>query len=336
MANISTDFSTWSATPASNQPDSLDTASIQADLQALQAALKIIFPNIGAALTPTHTELNYVDGVTSAIQTQLNAKAASGANSDITSLNGCSLTGLLNVNDGADIASATTVDLTAATGNTVRITGTTPITEFTMNAGQQMELVAVGALPLTYHATTMNINGGASYTCSANDRLRVFKDGSGVIQVNVTKQDGTSISNSGKSMVRLNTANGYGSTNTPIRRFTNTVTNQGTDITYADSATLGATFTINTNGVYAISYNDQFAGGGNMGVSLNCSTLTTNLSLIAVSEVVCAVATSAANFAGSCSATLYLASGSVIRAHTNAGITGTAVTLCQFTITRVS
>ncbi len=89
MANISTDFSTWSATPASNQPDSLDTASIQADLQALQAALKIIFPNIGAALTPTHTELNFLAGVTSAIQTQLNAKAASGANSDITSLTAC-------------------------------------------------------------------------------------------------------------------------------------------------------------------------------------------------------------------------------------------------------
>lgn len=95
MANISTDFSTWSATPASNQPDSLDTASIQADLQALQAALKIIFPNIGGAITPTHTELNYVDGVTSAIQTQLNAKAASGENSDITSLSG-----LTSVNGG--------------------------------------------------------------------------------------------------------------------------------------------------------------------------------------------------------------------------------------------
>ena len=108
-------------------------------------------------------------------------------------LAGGSLTGLLNVNDGADIASATTVDLTVATGNTVRITGTTTITAFTMNAGQQMEIVAVGALPLTYHATTMNINGGVSYTCTANDRLSVFKDGSGVIQVNVTKQDGTPI-----------------------------------------------------------------------------------------------------------------------------------------------
>lgn len=106
---------------------------------------------------------------------------------------GGSLTGLLNVNDGADIASATTVDLTTATGNTVRITGTTAITAFTMYAGQQMELVAVGALPLTYHATTMNINGGVSYTCAAGDRLSVFKDGAGVIQINVTKQDGTAV-----------------------------------------------------------------------------------------------------------------------------------------------
>jgi hypothetical protein len=38
----------------------------------------------GATLSPT--ELSYLDGATSAIQTQLNAKAASGANTDITAL----------------------------------------------------------------------------------------------------------------------------------------------------------------------------------------------------------------------------------------------------------
>lgn len=38
----------------------------------------------GSTLSPT--ELSYLDGVTSAIQTQLNAKAASGANTDITAL----------------------------------------------------------------------------------------------------------------------------------------------------------------------------------------------------------------------------------------------------------
>lgn len=119
---------------------------------------------------------------------------------------GGTLTGLLVQAAGADIASASTVDLTTATGNTVRITGTTAITAFTMNAGQQMELVAVGALPLTYNATTMNINGGVSYTCAAGDRLKVFKDGAGVVRVNVTKQDGTSVVGSSNSIFQGNSS----------------------------------------------------------------------------------------------------------------------------------
>jgi|WetSurMetagenome_2_1015567.scaffolds.fasta_scaffold80838_2 hypothetical protein len=39
-ANISTDFSTWSSTASSNQPDSTDSADIQSDLRAIQAAVK--------------------------------------------------------------------------------------------------------------------------------------------------------------------------------------------------------------------------------------------------------------------------------------------------------
>lgn len=94
---------------------------------------------------------------------------------------------------GADIASATAVDLTAATGNTVVITGTTESTSLTMNAGQQMILIAAAAWPLTFHATTMNIVGGVSYTCAAGDRLYVTKDVDNVIRVSVNKQDGTSV-----------------------------------------------------------------------------------------------------------------------------------------------
>tara|TARA_R110001592_G_scaffold211475_2_gene463332 strand:+ start:313 stop:1224 length:912 start_codon:yes stop_codon:yes gene_type:complete len=94
---------------------------------------------------------------------------------------------------GADIASATTLDLTAATGNTVIITGTTTTTAFTMTKGQQMVLIAAAAWPLTFHATTCNINGGVSYTCAAGDRLYVVKDDDDVIRVSVTKQDGTSV-----------------------------------------------------------------------------------------------------------------------------------------------
>ena len=94
---------------------------------------------------------------------------------------------------GADIASATATDLTAATGNTVVITGTTPATSLTMTAGQQMILIAAAAWPLTFHATTMNIVGGVSYTCAAGDRLYVTKDVDNVIRVSVNKQDGTSV-----------------------------------------------------------------------------------------------------------------------------------------------
>ncbi len=100
---------------------------------------------------------------------------------------------------GADIAAATTVDLTAATGNTVVITGTTTTTAFTMTAGQQMVLIAEAAWPLTFNATTMNITGGASYTCAAGDGRYVAKDIDDVIRVSVNKQDGTAVVSSGVS-----------------------------------------------------------------------------------------------------------------------------------------
>lgn len=102
-------------------------------------------------------------------------------------------TGLQTQAASADIASATTIDLTAATGNTAVITGTTATTTFTMNAGQQMLLLPSGAWPITYHATTANINGGVDYTCAAGDRVYVAKDLAGVIRVSVVKQDGTAV-----------------------------------------------------------------------------------------------------------------------------------------------
>lgn len=42
-------------------------------LRLIKSTILSTFPNITGAVTPTHTELNYVDGVTSAIQTQIDA-----------------------------------------------------------------------------------------------------------------------------------------------------------------------------------------------------------------------------------------------------------------------
>lgn len=40
-------------------------------LRAIKTGIKNTFPNINAAVNPTDEELNFVDGVTSAIQTQI-------------------------------------------------------------------------------------------------------------------------------------------------------------------------------------------------------------------------------------------------------------------------
>jgi hypothetical protein len=112
---------------------------------------------------------------------------------------------------GADIASATTVDLTAATGDTVVITGTTTTTAFTMTKGQRLVLIADAAWPLTFHSTTCNINGGVSYTCAAGDRVYITKDDNNVIRVSITKQDGTpvgvtGVANGGTGTTTVNAA----------------------------------------------------------------------------------------------------------------------------------
>lgn len=163
-------------------------------------------------------------------------------------------------------------------------------------------------------------------------RIRRKSDGSGGTVLTVNSA-GTLVQPA-QSMVRLNTANGYGSTNTMIRRFTNTVTNQGSDITYADSATLGGSFTINTSGVYAISYCDDFSSVGAVGISLNTTTPSTSFFSIAAAEKLAGVSNPFGNYPTEASWCGYLAAGSVVRAHGTAAGTGGNIAL--FTISRVA
>lgn len=144
-----------------------------------------------------------------------------------------------------------------------------------------------------------------------------------------------------QSSVQLNTPNGYGSSNTAYRRFTNVVVNQGSDITYADSATLGATFTINTNGVYSISYNDQFNALNYIAIAYglggaSTSGLTSVPVTLAAANILAVGSTPASNAPGAASTTVYLAAGACIRANAGGGAAGANPSLTQFTITRVS
>ena len=61
----------------------------------------------------------------------------------------------------------------------------------------------------------------------------------------------------GTQKVDVTTGNGHGSTNDKIRRYSTVTTDTGSSITYADSATLGGTVTINNDGIYYIMMRDQ-------------------------------------------------------------------------------
>ena len=50
-------------------------------IRGIKNVLKLTFPSIDGAITATDTELNYVDGVTSAIQTQIDSKTTNATHS---------------------------------------------------------------------------------------------------------------------------------------------------------------------------------------------------------------------------------------------------------------
>ena len=211
-----------------------------------------------------------------------------------------------------------------SSGNLSLLSGATTVVAVTSTGATVTGTLAVsGGVTLT---TTLPVLQGGTGVTTSTGTGNVVLSASPTFTGNVTTP---------LSYVRLNTANGYGSTNTKIRRFTTTVNSAGVDITYADSATLGGTFTINTAGVYSVSYSDQFTAASGVGVSINSSQLTTGIFSITVSNILTVVDTSAANFAAAVSATFYAVATDVIRAHTAGTSTGTSVGGCQFTIARV-
>ena len=142
-------------------------------------------------------------------------------------------------------------------------------------------------------------------------------------------------SNIDYSEVRLHTGNGWGSTGTAIRRFTTTVRNVGSDITYTDSATSGASFTINNDGNYFISFHEHRSNLTPSGISINSSDLTAGIETLATAEVLAlsrVVATGQAvikSWAG------FLQAGDVIRAQSTGASEGTSPGFVKFSIVRL-
>lgn len=253
--------------------------------------------------------------------------AASGANTDITSLGN----------------NTSTIYTTAGTSTAYTITPTPVIAAYAVGQSFVVNFnAASGAAPtlqISGIATPPNLvkeNADGTYSnIAANDipinhrsRVTLISATQALVERMAPFQ----------SMVRVHTAGagaaGYGSINIAIRRYTTVVVNQGSDITYADSATLGASFTINTSGIYGISTNDNANVAIEMGISLNTTAPSTSIASIPAAERLCDVTTAGTNFTGSTMVTVYLPAGSVIRPHSSPSPTvGTGMT--NFTITRV-
>lgn len=94
----------------------------------------------------------------------------------------------LNTVPGADIASAATINLDGATGNTPDITGTTTITAVSLNAGRTRRCRAMGAFVLTSNASI--IVSGGTQTMVAGDYIIFTGRAAGVVTATIDRLSG--------------------------------------------------------------------------------------------------------------------------------------------------
>ena len=119
------------------------------------------------------------------------ARGATGATGAAGSFGGVA-TATADYLTGANIASASTVDLDTATGNRVHITGTTTITAVTLSRGPRT-VIFDGILTLTHNATTNNLPGAVSITTAVGDRAIYESDGTTVYCVSYIKVSGAAV-----------------------------------------------------------------------------------------------------------------------------------------------
>ncbi len=83
---------------------------------------------------------------------------------------------------GADIASATTLDLDSATGYLVDVTGTTTITAITLSEGRERLVRFTGILTLTRDFTTLELPGSGDITTADGDYAHFVGYAGGVVK----------------------------------------------------------------------------------------------------------------------------------------------------------
>jgi len=153
---------------------------------------------------------------------------------------------------GADIASAATTDIGAATGNFVHVTGTVTITALgTVQAGTIRVVRFAGALILTHNATSLILPSAANITTVADDVGVFISEGSGNWRcVLYQRASGLSVVGGGTSFQVNNTS------------AQNNISNSGSyvdivldnEIFDSDAAFASNTFTAPSTGKYQLNF----------------------------------------------------------------------------------
>lgn len=307
-------------------------------IRLLKSTIKTTFPNVAGAVTPTHAELNYVDGVTSSIQAQLDAKAP---------LASPALTGTPTAPTAA-VGTNTTQIATMAALQAQALAATVPGESAGTNlkplvsngapgsvAFQALSLagsgVVSGQLPVEFGGTgaatltgLVKGNGTGAFTVAAagTDYQAVLVSATNIKTINSASILGSGdlvvSSSPGDHYITLNTGNGHGSTNTHIRRFTTTQASAGTALTLTQSSANGDSITVNEAGLYAIQYRDRFStGNAEFGISVNSNQLTTAVSGITAANKL-GYTVNVNNYDATVTVVERLAVNDVIRAHTDA------------------
>jgi hypothetical protein len=127
---------------------------------------------------------------------------------------------------------------------------------------------------------------------------------------------------------------GYGTTGMYARTFGTVVETNGTAITYVPDPVNGVSFMINASGVYAISYTEGDPGTDDVGISVNLAATSPFSTGWGTAQEICGFEVS--NSGGSCSATLHLSKGDVLRAHsTFGGPPPNSQPIARFIVTKV-